>query len=472
MQIIGRQREKRELQRYFESGRPELLVVYGRRRVGKTYLVKEYFDNNFDFYFTGLVGETKKGQLRNFDQALREYGHRDTGPSKDWSSAFARLRELLQGKMGNGRCIVFIDELPWLGTPRSGFVEAFDYFWNSWASAQPAMMLIVCGSAASWIAKKIFSNRGGLHNRVTGKILLEPFSLHDCEEFFASRGVVMNRYQQLESYMVFGGIPYYLDLFDKSFGLSQNIDRLCFANEAMLKDEFMELYRSLFTNFERHIKIVETLARKPSGMTRDEIIASSKIPAGGHLSAALTELEQCGLIERYSDFQLPRNGGYYRLIDQFTLFYLRFMRHNNDKDENFWTNYLEDGGHRAWSGLAFEQVCMRHIPQIKAKLGIQGVSTLTRAWRSRNSTPGAQIDLLLDRRDSVINLCEMKYTKHPFTIDSAYDKDLQRKRSAFQEETGTVKALHLTMVTTYGLARKGYFASIQSEVIMDDLFAL
>jgi hypothetical protein len=253
--------------------------------------------------------------------------------------------------------------------------------------------------------------------------------------------------------------------------LPQNVDRLCFVKGAPLKNEYDELYMSLFKNYERHMKIVEVLSKKKSGMTRDEIIKASGIPAGGHLSAALAELAQCGFIDIYNDFTRKKNGAYYRLVDSFTLFYLRFMYGNNSKDEYFWTNYIEDGGHRAWSGFAFEQICMLHISQIKMKLGIAGVSTKIMSWRSSESSPGAQIDLLIERNDGVINVCEMKYTKHPYSINRTEDEKLHQRMTVFAEETKCKEALHLTMITTYGISKNGYCGSVQSEITMDNLFA-
>jgi AAA+ ATPase superfamily predicted ATPase len=470
MELIGRENEIRELREYYESGRPELLVIYGRRRVGKTYLIKEYFGNDFAFYFTGTVNTPNAVHLSDFDEACALYGGATEPASKNWRDAFGKLRRLLSSQPG-GRKVVFIDEMPWLDAPRSDFLSAFDYFWNSWASARPEILFIVCGSATSWISKKLFKNRGGLHNRVTGRIRLAPFSLGECEVFFQSRGIEITRYQMLESYMIFGGIPYYLNLFDRADSFSQNVDRLCFADFAPLRDEYEELYRSLFYSPQRHMKIVEALSRRKDGMTRAEIAAASGTSANGHMTEALSELEQCDFIERYAKFTKPKNDAIYRLKDSFTLFYLRYMRDNDTKDAYFWTNYLEDGGHRAWSGHAFEQVCMGHLPQIKKALGISGVSTRVSAWRSSESKPGAQIDLVIDRRDGVINLCEMKYTRHPYTIAADEAAALERRRAAFASETKSSSAIHLTMVTTYGLERKVYFGIVQSEVDMNDLFA-
>ena len=470
MTIIGRKAEMRELERYHDSGRPELVIVYGRRRVGKTYLIREYFENNFAFYYTGSVGVPNTVNLTNFDKAIREYGGEVKTASKNWSDAFGRLKTLLQKKTGV-RKVVFIDEMPWLDTPKSDFLSAFDYFWNSWASANPEILLIGCGSATSWITKKLFQNRGGLHNRVTGRIYLAPFSIGECGEFFRSRNVEITRYQSAECYMVFGGIPYYLNLFDRGLSFSQNVDKLCFASTAPLRNEFEELYMSLFNNPRHHIAIVGALAKKISGLNRNELCEAGNLQPNGHLTKALDELEQCDFIEKYIDFTRKKNGAYYCLKDPFTLFFLRYMKDNHTKDEYFWTNYSEDGGHRAWSGYAFEQLCRMHIKQIKAKLGILGVSTSTALWRSKGSNPGVQIDLLIRRNDGVINLCEMKYLKHPYEIKKNDAALLERKKAVFLMETGTKYAIHITMITTYGLAKKGYHATAQSEITMEDLFA-
>ena len=471
MKIIGRIREQAELKRYFESGKPEFIAVTGRRRVGKTYLVKEYFTDSIAFYYSGATGKnvTNKYKLRRFDEAITEYGG-GTGPvSQCWADAFGKLRKLL-GLRRTNRQVVFIDELPWIDAPKSDFLTSLDYFWNTFASSRPDIMLIVCGSSASWIVRNLFQNRGGLHNRITGRLWLAPFTLGECEAFFNEYGVVMNRYQTAEIYMIFGGIPYYLNMIEKGLGPSQNVDRLLFVNNAPLKNEFGEVYRSLFHASDRHINVVEALSKTKSGLTREEIIKTTDIPGGGNMTKTLNELEQCGFIDKYTDFTKQKNNAYYRLIDPFSLFWLRCVKDNNTKDEYYWTNLLDDGGRRAWSGHAFEQLCLLHIPQIKRKLGISGISTQVFAWRSRKADPGAQIDLIIARRDGVVNLCEMKFSLHPYTISANDDMDMHNRVMAFINETGARSAIHITMVTTYGLADRGYRASVQSEVTLDDLF--
>ena len=469
MDIIGRIPQMDELQRFYDSGKPELVIVYGRRRVGKTYLIREFFGDRVDFYFTGTVGASNSENLANFAKALTDAGSARGRPIENWGEAFDRLKSLLAATPRK-RKVAFIDEMPWLDTRDSDFLTAFDYFWNSWASAVPEMLFIGCGSATSWITRKLFQNRGGLHNRVTGRVYLAPFSLKECEEFFMSRNIVLTRYQMAECYMVFGGIPYYLNLFRSDLSFSQNVDKLCFADNAPLRNEFDELYGSLFKSPGKHIAIVEALSRRRSGLTRSELSAAAKQQANGHFTEALGELVQCDFVEKYTDFTKPRNGSYYYLKDPFTLFFLRFIKNNNAKDEYFWTNYLEDGAHRAWTGYAFELLCKIHIKQMKDKLGISGVSTETTSWRSKAAEPGAQIDLLISWRDGVINLCEMKYSKHPYTITASEASALERKKSVFLMETGAKSAIHITMVTTWGLEKKGHHAIAQSEIVLDDLF--
>ena len=469
MKIVGRKAEMMELERHYDSGRPELVIVYGRRRVGKTYLIREYFENDFAFYFTGSIGVPNKVNLANFDKAAHEYGSEANAVSRDWFDAFNKLKALLQQTPGE-RKVVFIDEMPWLDAQKSDFLPAFDYFWNSWASSAPEILLIGCGSATSWITKKLFRNKGGLHNRVTGRIYLAPFSIGECEEFFKSRNVEITRYQLAECYMIFGGIPYYLNLFDRRLSFSQNVDKLCFAEAAPLRNEFEELYMSLWGNPASHIAIVEALAKKRYGLSRNELCEAGNLQPNGHLTDALNELEQCDFIERFSDFTKKKNGAYYYLKDPFTLFFLRYMKGNNTRDEYFWTNRADSGSHNAWSGYAFGQLCRMHIKQIKAKLGILGVSTSAFSWRSKDAAPGAQIDLLIRRKDGVINLCEIKYTKHPYEIKKADAALLEQKKAAFLMETDVRDAIHITMITTYGLAKKGYFSMAQSEITMEDLF--
>ena len=468
--IIGREREQYLLSQYVESEKPEFIAIFGRRRVGKTFLIKEYFNYKFAFYFSGVENTDKLQQLENFNTALRKYGNEYYPTADSWFRAFEQLIQMLEKTKKTGKRVIFIDELPWLDTPRSGFIQALEYFWNTYASEKSDIMLIVCGSATSWMLNKLIKNRGGLHNRVTRQIFIEPFTLKECEEFLKQKKIILNRHQIIESYMIIGGIPYYLEQFEKSFSLPQNIDNLFFKSKGILRFEFERLFSSLFKRSERYIQIIEILAKKRQGLIRDEIVTASGLSDGGTLTKILEELEQCGFIRSYYAYGKLTKERLYQLVDFYSLFYLNFIKNNRHNDENFWTNLIDNAKHRAWSGYAFEQVCMQHIKQIRHKLGISGVVTYTASWRSKKSEPAAQIDLVIERNDKVINLCEIKYANEEFTIDKNLDDNLRHKRGAFKYETKTRKAVHQTMITTYGIKHNMYWNNIQSEVVANDLF--
>ncbi|MDR1797088.1 MAG: ATP-binding protein [Clostridiales Family XIII bacterium] len=479
MHIVGRKQEIAALRSYQESKKPEFVVVYGRRRVGKTFLVKEVFENGFCFYCTGRKNEDEDErptealgkQLSAFHEALVKYGGRGIERKDNWFDAFLQLEQLIENTKGTGKKVIFIDEMPWLDTPGSGFLSAFEYFWNSFASSRPDILLIACGSATSWIVKKLFENTGGLFNRVTKRMHLAPFTLAETEAYFEDRGIVMGRYQMVESYMIFGGIPFYLDLFEKKYGLAQNVDLLCFGEDALLRGEYRSLFATLFRDSENHHRIVRALASKAAGLTREEIVKASGVANNGHLTEALEDLALCGFVRKYQAFGKRGKGAVYQLSDPYTLFYHRFIADGKVTDPNFWANGYGGGAQNAWRGYAFEQVCLAHVQQIRQALGIGGIVVNSSAWRSAAGTPGgAQIDLVLDRADRVINLCEMKFSTREFEIDKAYCAKLESKARAFAAETKTNKTLHTTFVTTYGVKHNKYRYAAQSEVVMEDLF--
>jgi predicted AAA+ superfamily ATPase len=471
MTLIGRLRERDLLQSCLDSPEAEFVAVYGRRRVGKTYLVRQFFGDSFAFYATGLARGTMRDQLTVFHQALLRYGSKKDLPRPTtWLMAFQQLVDLLDQVPCSGKHVVFLDELPWFDTQRSGVVTALEYFWNGYASARDDVILITCGSAASWMINKLIRDHGGLHNRVTVPIHIKPFTLSESAEYLAMRGVVMNRYQLVEAQMIFGGVPFYLRHFDRRLGLTQNVDRLCFEQNAVLRDEFETMFRSLFRHSERHRRIVESLAAKPSGYYRDELAAASKTPQGGMLTRVLKELEESGFIRITLPFGANRKGKKYQLSDAFSLFHLTFL--TESPDPSFWTRFSMTPRHNAWAGLAFEQTCVAHLPQIKRALGISGVATRQSGWRITRTTdhPGAQIDLVIDRADGVVNLCEMKYTTGDFALTSASARALREQRELFRAETMTKSALHLTLVTPYGLIRNEWFDTFQQVLTAEDLF--
>lgn len=464
--IIGREIEQEILRQRIESDAPELIAIYGRRRIGKTFLVRRYFNDKFSFYCTGIYQGTKKEQLGEFNRQLEHYSGRKWKVAKDWFDAFAQLREYLESLAGNKPIVVFLDELPWMDTHKSRFIKAFEYFWNSWGATNNRLKLIICGSATTWMRENVLSDKGGLYNRTTRSIYLAPFTLHETEQYLISRGIRWNRYQIAECYMILGGTPLYLQMLERGLSLTQNIDNLFFAQNAPLAREYDFLFRSLFNEAMVHRQIIETLASKAVGMTRLELIAAAKIEDSGLLTKALRNLTDCDFIRQYTAFGKSERGTIYQLTDLFSLFHLRYVKGYRGQDEHHWQNMIDSPSRRTWSGYSFEQLCLHHIRQIKQKLGITGVQSDVCAWKGE----GGQIDLLIDRRDQTINLCEMKFSQGEFEITKQYDEHLRNRTESFRSVTKTRKALHQTFVTTYGLKRNMYSGNIQSEVLLDDLF--
>jgi uncharacterized protein len=476
--LAGRNAERAELQDALTSGRPELIAVHGRRRVGKTYLIRTVFADQICFELTGMRDAPLKMQLANFTRVMQRQVSYPLASPSSWVDAFEMLRRFIGDKFTkSGRKVVFLDELPWLASPRSGFLSALDHFWNSFGSRQRDLILVICGSAASWMIVNVLHHKGGLHNRVTRSLALKPFNLHETEAFLHGRGINLNRDQILELYMAVGGIPYYLDHVRKGRSAAQNIDALFFASNAPLRDEFKQLYASLFDHHERHLKVIHALAKRRSGMTRQELRANTGLPSGGRLTTVLSELESTGFILRTVPFGRTVRDALFRLIDEFTLFHLRWQSSRGTAQDGhvWWLHRRSTPAGRAWSGYAFENACLSHVRQIKHALGISGVLTEHSSWqhRSRDATDrGAQIDLLIDRPDGVVNLCEVKHSDAPFVIDKKYSLWLRERSDLFRRVTGTHKSLFITFVTTHGVAPGSQVSGlVANDVRADALFA-
>jgi AAA+ ATPase superfamily predicted ATPase len=469
--LVGRETDLATFQELYNSEQSDFVAVYGRRRVGKTFLIRSAFEAKITFQVTGLSNASMKQQLTNFNLVLRKVFPEQTYSSlNDWISAFQQLILYLESR-NETKKIVFIDELPWFDTPKSGFISALEHFWNSWASARTDILLIVCGSAASWMINKLINNKGGLHNRVTKRMKIVPFTLHQCEQYIQRKNSLLDRYQIIQLYMAFGGIPFYWDEVKPGLSSAQNIENICFSENGLLRSEFNNLFKSLFNKHEKHSAIINALAQKGMGLTRDEIIDETGLPNAGSTTRLLTELEESGFIMKYNPLGKKSRNSIYQLIDFYSLFYLKFLKDSQPKDTNQWISTIDNPKHRAWSGYAFEQVCLCHIPQIKNALGISGVFSTTSSWRSEAIKNGAQIDLVIDRRDHVINLCEMKYSINPFVIDSKYANELRSKMGVFKTETKTRKSVFLTLITTYGLQSNNHSMGIvQNDISMDALF--
>ena len=472
--MIGRKNEIAMLQEALDSDQSEFGALYGRRRVGKTFLVTEFFTGQFAFHHAGLENATLKESLLSFREALRHQGHPKCPRLATWIEAFSELEWLLE-RLSARRKVVFLDELPWYDTPKSGFLTAFESFWNGWASVRRDIVLVVCGSATTWIVEKVLRNRGGLHNRVTRQLPIAPFTLHECEEFARYKGLPFDRRQIAECYMALGGVAYYWSLLRPGLTAAQNFDHLFFGEADEMRNEYGRIFSSLFKRPTRHLAVVEALGSRRSGMTWTEVRKAVPGGAGEDTTRCLEELCDCGFLRRYSMIGHRKKDAIYQLVDPFTAFHFKFLRTGpgTAADEHFWTLSQNSPELNAWRGLAFERICLWHLPQIRAALGIAGVLTGAYSWRGRKTEDGdrpVQIDLLLDRRDGVINLCEMKYSSAPYELDAEETERLAERAAQFVRQTGTRKAVSTVLVAAFGAKRNKYSGNIQAVVTLDDLF--
>lgn len=476
--IVGRKEEIEELEKLYHSDRPEFVAIYGRRRVGKTFLIKQALKDRITFQHTGVSPIDQDGdrsrmkvQLESFYYSLLNQGLEGYKVPKTWMEAFFLLEQLLQNQDNGERQVVFIDELPWMDTPRSGFLPAFESFWNGWCSGRDNIMLVVCGSATSWILSNLSRNKGGLYGRLTAEIKLSPFTLRECEEYFIHEQIEISRYDILQSYMVFGGIPYYMSYFQRGLSFEQNTDKILFGNKPKLRDEFNRLFAAIFSNPEDCKKVVRLLATKHSGFTREEISKQTNIPLGGGLSDTLAALEESDFIIKYNPYGKPKSYQCYKLIDNFCLFWLKYVEANH-KEAGFISENMTSDILKAWHGIAFEEVCWQHITQIKRALEIGGVKSSTSAWsiKGDEEKDGAQIDLLINRNDNVVNLCEMKFTSTPYSIDKEEEMKLRHRIAALKDTLSPKQTIHLTMITTFGISHGKHSGVVQKEIKMNDLF--
>lgn len=478
MKIIGREKEYNKLQVIHDSGKPELVVVKGRRRIGKTYLVNNTFENKFAFKHTGIspidMGENKDSkiaqQLDGFYLSLRRYGYKGKKPV-DWLDAFFLLERLLESKNSGKRQVVFIDELPWLDTPRSSFISSFEQFWNNWGSTQENLMLIVCGSSTSWINDNLLNNYGGLYNRITQIIELKPFTLRETKELFSYKNIVLSDYDIVQSYMIFGGIPYYLDQLDRSLSLAENVNELFFQQNSVLYNEFDHLFKSAFKSPVEIKKIVLALSQKRIGLTKKEITKYTALSDGGTLSTLLQSLIASNIIIKYIPFGKNKNENYYKLIDPFCLFYLYFVSKNDSLDKTFWQDNILSQNVISWRGFAFENVCFYHIEEIKDCLKIGGLTTkISRfVYIADEKGKGGQVDLLIIRNDNIVDICELKFYGNTYTVSSSDVEKIKNREIKVLEHLSQKYAIHHILITTYGANKNAYSGYFQKIITINDL---
>ena len=473
--MIGRKKEIHILEELYSGNKAEFVAIYGRRRIGKTYLVDEVFRDRITFRHAGLspvemnnsAKSPLKSQLEAFYYSLILAGMKKSKCPKDWLEAFFMLESYLQSIDRGERMLIFLDELPWMDTSKSGFITAFESFWNSWA-CNKNIMLIVCGSANSWIMNELINNHGGLYGRVTHEIKLEPFSLKECEECLKDKHIEYSRYDIVQTYMIFGGIPYYLNYLNRNLSLAANVDELFFGKNALLKIEYDRLFASVFKNAEMAKKIVELLSTKNIGYTRKEISEKIKVSNSGEFGKLLNSLIVSDFVVSYVPFGEGKRNEKYKLVDPFCLFYLKFVKNSETINESFWSNNVNSQSIVSWRGFAFENVCFNHIKQIKEGLGISGVVSKQSAWI--NQEDGVQIDLIIERKDNIVNMCEIKFYSDVFKVDKNYDMLLRKRVSVLSNHLLKKCAIHNTLITTYGIKDNEYKWSFNSVITMDNLF--
>lgn len=452
--LTGRQREIATLKKALASAESEMVSVIGRRRVGKTFLIQSVYEKQIAFQISGLQYAEKTDQLRNFRQRLRRaFPDRAEQPvPKDWLDAFFQLTEALDATDdGRSKRVIFFDEVPWLATHKAKFLMGLSYFWNSWA-VRRNVVVVICGSAASWMIKKVLRDKGSLHNRVTRRIRLHPFNLADTEAYLKARYINMNRRQLMLLYMAMGGIPHYLKEVEAGESAAQAIDRICFSEDGLLRDEFQALYPALFDQSEAHVKVIRALAKTQQGFDRQQLLSNSKLTDGGYLSRVLEELTESGFISSYPIYGKKKKGMRYRLTDQYSSFYLRFIEPNSYGGAGSFMALSQSQAYKSWCGYAFETVCLQHVPQIKEALRIGGVYTQSSTFYQAGSKTqeGAQIDFLLDRNDGVINLVETKFYDGPYRVDKSLLVRLEKQRRVFQTAVGNRKQLSWVLLAAEG----------------------
>ena len=454
-----------------ESERSEFVVVYGRRRIGKTFLVRRFFKDNYAFSFVGKHEMRREQQLAEFAKELMRYSHSTFVPQlKNWTEAFDALQRLLETYDIPGKKVVFFDEMPWMDTPKSDFVSALENFWNGWANMRDDIVLVACGSATSWMVDKLLHNQGGLFNRITQKLYLRPFKLSEMEQYLDEKHFGWNRYQIAQCYMILGGIPFYLTLLNPKLSLLSNIDELFFADaHAMLRTEYNELYSTLFKRPDNYLAVIRMLTERKEGFTRKEISEKTKL-GGAALSKILSDLEQCDFIFSYARYGNAKNNAIYRIKDFYTLFYYKYVNGIDTKDSLRWTHLSSTPQVSSWQGFSFELLCLLHLDEIKKALGIDRILNDASAWRSRQPEQNTQIDLVIERADHNINLCEMKFSSGMYAIDKGYEQKLRERMSIFLAETMTRCSTRITMVTTYGVLQNKHSGIVNDEVLLDDLF--
>jgi AAA+ ATPase superfamily predicted ATPase len=467
--MIGREYEIKRLEESLKSTNSELIAIYGRRRVGKTYLIRNIFEKHIKFEVTGLYGGNQEKQLDIFFDELKRNSNKikEEEKPKDWKGAFELLKKYLNSHRSQSKKVIFIDEMPWMDTHKSDFRMYFGHFWNTYCEKRNDIVVVLCGSAASYMVQNVISNEGSLHARLTYKLHIKPFTLFETKAFLKSKNINWGHYQILHLYIAIGGIPHYLNKLRKGESVVQSIQRLCFDSNGDLANEFDEIFSSLFSHSSSHLSIVRALSNANKGISRDELIKKSKHAGGGAFTRALEELIASGFVTKYQAYDKKVRRMLFRLSDEYSKFYLKYIEPNMNQGENFWTTMFQQQSYVSWAGFNFETICLKHVSQIKKALKIEGIHSINSSW----SSEGVQIDLVIKRADNWINLCEMKFYNTSFKISKDELNRLKNKVSKFKEDTKTRDVVVITMISTYGIVEDENFHEIvENSFDMDVLF--
>ena len=472
--MIGRKKEIARIKTLLASPRSEFLALTGRRRVGKTFLIDTLLKDHYCFSMTGVQNGNTQTQLVNFSVKLAEYaGYAAPQVPENWQMAFLAFKNYLKTLDQNRKWVIFIDELPWVATAKSGFVQLLAHFWNDYLSKESHFILVVCGSATSWISKKILNDPGGLHNRVTENIHLYPFTIAETRDFLRNKGLQPSNQEVAKIYMTLGGVPFYLENLRKGESFPAAIERICFSPNGILHNEYNNLFNALFTNAELHQEIAAALASQSAGMTHTELLKKmNRSQATGSYQRAIEELMVSDFVIELSPFGKKKRGTVYQLVDEFCIFYHRFIKTNRKYSPGIWQQLAESQSYKVWAGYAFEMLCQKHIEAIKQTLGIAAVYTQIYSIQvpATAEAAGFQIDLLIDRKDDSINLCEVKFYNGPFTITKEYYQELLIKKQRFIEYTGTKKQVFVTLISNHGLVDNAYAREVvDAEVSLEEM---
>ena len=474
MNIAGRDKEVKILNKLLKASTSRFLGITGRRRIGKTFLIDSAYRTKMVFSMTGIKDGSMEQQLIHFTDKLNEYSKSTNFHlPANWQEALLMLKQYLQKKKTQKKQVIFIDELPWITTPRSGFLQQLAHLWNDYLSKEKKYVLVVCGSSTSWITNKVYNDTGGLHNRVTDKINLQPFSLAETKQFLKDKGIKLTPNAIAEIYMVCGGVPFYLDQIKKGDSPMTATGRLCFTKDGLLYTEYENLFKAIYENPNDHESIIKTLARHKQGLSRKELIAKSKVDAGGPFTRAIKDLILSGYVEEQLPFGKKKRGTIYRLLDEYCTFYHRFISHQKKLSKGIWQQLSNKQTYKVWRGYAFENLCLRHIRNIKNALGIPAVYTETYSYKqnSTTTTDGFQIDIIIDRADNIIHLCECKFHTSNFAINKSYAATLRKRKAQFQSRTKTKKTVYTTIITNYPLEENMYSKDVADmQVVLDSLF--